>query len=273
MNLERVISISGSLENMCKAEVFISQKLRQFFDNDMYQYQQSLLYSGLHSPLQPVMAHAASVGSLNLPSGYSPGPLPVLSQPPHSHSHHVHHPLHHPTTHQGPQQHQPLSYSLGPTPSQSLSGRPGVLAGATQGTSVAASGPGQPSSHHLHSIGSPVTASQSAAYYGGYNIPYYYSHGPATATGNIPGAYAATTAPAGSPYHHFSPLGPYLHPAASSVLAHVPQLDNLKESITVFIPNSIVGAIIGRGGQTIREMMNQSGASIKVYTVVVVIVI
>ena len=37
-----------------------------------------------------------------------------------------------------------------------------------------------------------------------------------------------------------------------------------KETVYVYIPNSAVGAIIGTGGSAIRDMINQSGATIKV---------
>lgn len=236
INLERVISIAGQLENMCKAEVLISQKLRQCYENDMYQYQQhsAMLYGGMHSPIPPVMAHAqAGAHALSL-SGYSPVPHgPPHGQPP------------------------SLSYSLGPGGSQALSSRSGgVLPGAgslgSAASSAAGGAPsGQSSHHHLHSVAPPPTASQTA-YYGGYNIPYFYSHGPATA-GNIPGAYPAGPAAA-----------PYLVPGYYPQVPILPALENVKEAVTVFIPNSVVGAIIGRGGQTIRDMMSYSGASIKV---------
>ncbi|XP_076327642.1 insulin-like growth factor 2 mRNA-binding protein 1 isoform X6 [Tachypleus tridentatus] len=42
------------------------------------------------------------------------------------------------------------------------------------------------------------------------------------------------------------------------------QLEPNKEQVCVYIPNSAVGAIIGTGGSSIREMISSSGASIKV---------
>src|SRR5690625_2522907 len=95
--MERIISISGQLENMCKAEVLISQKLRQCFESDYIQYQQqSYLYSGFHSPIPPLMPPQS--GPLNLASGYG---------------------------HQQP----PLSYTLGTPPNVSpMMGRPSTLA-------------------------------------------------------------------------------------------------------------------------------------------------
>lgn len=43
-----------------------------------------------------------------------------------------------------------------------------------------------------------------------------------------------------------------------------PQPDIQKETVFVFIPNTAVGAIIGTGGSSIREMISSSGANIKV---------
>lgn len=43
-----------------------------------------------------------------------------------------------------------------------------------------------------------------------------------------------------------------------------PPQEPLKESVFLYIPNSAVGAIIGTGGSTIRDMISSSGASIKV---------
>lgn len=40
--------------------------------------------------------------------------------------------------------------------------------------------------------------------------------------------------------------------------------DQPKETVYLYIPNTAVGAIIGTGGSTIREMISSSGASIKV---------
>lgn len=48
-----------------------------------------------------------------------------------------------------------------------------------------------------------------------------------------------------------------------------PTADMQKETVNVYIPNSAVGAIIGTGGSTIRDMINASGASIKVRFILV----
>lgn len=53
-------------------------------------------------------------------------------------------------------------------------------------------------------------------------------------------------------------------PASYPGSVHSSQSDPNKETVLLYIPNPSVGAIIGTGGSTIREMISQSGASIKV---------
>lgn len=222
INLERIISITGILDNICRAEVLISQKLRQCFENDMYQYQQSLMYGGLHSPM-------TSAHPVPLSSGFPASPHPSQAQ-------------------------STLPYSIGPgaqAPPMS-GGRPGpAMPVAHPGPSVSSvGGPGAIASHLHHGSSS----ASSSAFYGGYNLPpYLYS-----ASGNFSTLFGRQPGPMS--------VGP-LHPSAALYFdpeASMPNIEQTKETVTVFIPNSVVGALIGRGGQTIREMMNQSGANIKV---------
>ncbi|XP_067138509.1 insulin-like growth factor 2 mRNA-binding protein 1 isoform X2 [Centruroides vittatus] len=64
-NLERVITILGSLENICKAEQMISSKLRQSYENDLAAMApQALMFPGLHP-----MAMMSTLGA----AGYPPG--------------------------------------------------------------------------------------------------------------------------------------------------------------------------------------------------------
>lgn len=67
--------------------------------------------------------------------------------------------------------------------------------------------------------------------------------------------------PAGGPPPATGALPPTVPP-----LGPLPALaaEMQKETVNVYIPNQSVGAIIGTGGQTIREMINSSGANIKV---------
>lgn len=67
------------------------------------------------------------------------------------------------------------------------------------------------------------------------------------------------------PYGMYGTPPPYNMPMMySPTAAPPPNLEPLKETVHLYIPNSAVGAIIGTGGSTIREMISSSGASIKV---------
>lgn len=242
MNLERIISIVGSLENMCKAEGLITHKLRQCFESDMYQYQQSLIYATLPSPMPPMMAGhpgTAGVGMSALSGGGYPGPG-------------VGHPGSHGQASMG-------AYSLGGASPSALAGRGGSM--LTAGSPGSSGTSGAPPTHHIHSLPSP-TGPPPAAFYGGYTLPYsiYPSSGPGPSASGMAAAYGSLAGPsAAAPY--MSMGGGYMHPAAN--------VD--KETSTVYIPNSVVGAIIGRGGQTIRDMITNSGASIKVHTTFIIL--
>ena len=252
--LERIISISGQLENMCKAEMMISQKLRQCFESDCIQYQQSLMYhhpSGFHHSSLPPSSllppgQSTAAGPLGMPYSLGPGSHP---------------------SHQLPQS---MSYSaLGASPTCSnlppsaLVGRPSAVMGSssvTSPTTSAAAGP-LSSGSQSHSVPPPPSTQGPAAtqaFYNPYNFaPFMYSpHGPQ-------GSLGPPTAPfigAGSGAQNVP--SPYMNTYLCSSM--LPNLDNVKETVTIYIPNSVVGAIIGRGGSTIREMMNNSGATIKV---------
>lgn len=56
-------------------------------------------------------------------------------------------------------------------------------------------------------------------------------------------------------------------PQGPGVLRFNPTMPSMgieKETVHIYIPNSMVGAVIGKSGSAIKEMINQSGASIKV---------
>ncbi|XP_059469565.1 insulin-like growth factor 2 mRNA-binding protein 2 isoform X2 [Neocloeon triangulifer] len=67
-NLERIITVKGTIENMSKAEALISSKLRQSYENDLQAMApQSLMFPGLHP-----MAMMSTVG-VNYPRNSGPG--------------------------------------------------------------------------------------------------------------------------------------------------------------------------------------------------------
>ncbi|KAF4527797.1 hypothetical protein B566_EDAN016068 [Ephemera danica] len=69
-NLERIITVKGSIENMSKAEALISSKLRQSYENDLQAMApQSLMFPGLHP-----MAMMSTVG-MGFPRGSSYQPM------------------------------------------------------------------------------------------------------------------------------------------------------------------------------------------------------
>ena len=165
-NLERIITIKGSLENICRAETMISQRLRQSFESDLQVIApQAMMFPGLHP-----MAMMSTMGTLGAPSYSMPGP--------------------------------------------SHGGRGG----------------GAPASHPYGLPYSPA-----------YSVPQLmYASSGGTASG--------------------------LQPSTSAMTAgfQAVQGDLTKETVFLYIPNTAVGAIIGTGGTTIRDMISSSGASIKV---------
>lgn len=85
------------------------------------------------------------------------------------------------------------------------------------------------------------------------------------------------------PHHQSQLTGPSLYPGAPSYLSMypnisvpptghgllgfnsaVPGLESEKETVNIYIPNIMVGAIIGKSGSAIKEMIINSGASIRV---------
>ncbi|XP_053204983.1 insulin-like growth factor 2 mRNA-binding protein 3 [Panonychus citri] len=94
-------------------------------------------------------------------------------------------------------------------------------------------------------------------------------HHPATApTGPGPSSYGLYGSPSyippvmpyGTPPPPQLPLAPGPGGSPLSTLTS----EQTKETVYLYIPNAAVGAIIGTGGSTIRDMINSSGASIKV---------
>lgn len=166
-NLERIITIKGSLDNICRAEQMISQRLRQSYESDLAAIApQAVMYPGLHP-----MAIMSTMGT-----PYSmPGPSHV--------------------------------------------GRGG-----------GAAGPG-PSAGHPYGLSYPPT----------YSVPQFmYASSSGTASGLPPSTSALSGIQSGQ----------------SELTA--------KETVNLYIPNNAVGAIIGTGGASIKEMITQSGAIIKV---------
>nr|CAD7400122.1 unnamed protein product [Timema cristinae] len=81
-NLERIITVKGSIENMSKSEALISAKLRQSYENDLQAMApQSMMFPGLH-PM--AMMATSNIGYTSRGSGfpgglYGSGPAPYPS--------------------------------------------------------------------------------------------------------------------------------------------------------------------------------------------------
>ncbi|XP_054163763.1 insulin-like growth factor 2 mRNA-binding protein 2 isoform X2 [Oppia nitens] len=202
LNLERIIAIKGSLENMCKAETLISQRLRQSYESDIKALEptQALMFPGLH-PMSLMSTLGGGGGGAQ-------------------------------------------NYPLAGPPGGASGGRDG---GHRGGGGHGGGGPGA----------SPSGASGGAHPYFLYNPPQAYS---------VPQLMSS----AGGGIGHPAGPGGHLQPSAS-LTAGFPGLtfagagiDQTKETVFLYIPNSSVGAIIGTGGASIKEMISNSGASIKV---------
>lgn len=78
-NLERIITVKGSIENMSKAESMISSKLRQSYENDLQAMApQSMMFPGLHP--MAMMSTAGMGYSSRGPGLYGSGPAPYPYQ-------------------------------------------------------------------------------------------------------------------------------------------------------------------------------------------------
>ncbi|KAG7212185.1 hypothetical protein KM043_012525 [Ampulex compressa] len=78
-NLERIITVKGTIDNMSKAESLISTKLRQSYENDLQAMApQSMMFPGLHP--MAMMSTAGMGYNSRGPGLYGPGPAPYPYQ-------------------------------------------------------------------------------------------------------------------------------------------------------------------------------------------------
>lgn len=242
-----MITIVGTLDNMCLAEALISQKLRQCVENDILQYQQAMAMYGV------------AVSTTGLPPPISPsvgGVPPVYPSP----------------SAQGGGQGSAASlatYGSAPPPNAGSGGHRSASASGGQSSTNNSAGTTPQSSTSMHHIPGGSMPS-----YSPYTMPYLvnpYGGGGAVPIGAMPAggmspywAMPQAASPAhqypGSPY--YAATAPYMSSPLSGGSLHGENV--AKETVSIFVPNSVVGAIIGRGGNTIREMMNSSTATIKV---------
>ncbi|KAL3283615.1 hypothetical protein HHI36_006754, partial [Cryptolaemus montrouzieri] len=73
-NLERIITVKGTIDNMSKAEAQISAKLRQSYENDLQAMApQTMMFPGLH-PMAMMATAGIGYGSRGLYTGQAPYP-------------------------------------------------------------------------------------------------------------------------------------------------------------------------------------------------------
>ncbi|KAF5270495.1 hypothetical protein FQA39_LY08373 [Lamprigera yunnana] len=73
-NLERIITVKGSIDNMSKSEAQISSKLRQSYENDLQAMApQTMMFPGLH-PMAMMATAGIGYGSRGLYAGQAPYP-------------------------------------------------------------------------------------------------------------------------------------------------------------------------------------------------------
>ena len=78
-NMERIITIKGEPEKICKAEAEVSAKLRQAYESDLNSQTQNVMFPGLH---HPAAAAASMVNPMGMGMAFNHGGLPVGGQPP-----------------------------------------------------------------------------------------------------------------------------------------------------------------------------------------------
>lgn len=92
--------------------------------------------------------------------------------------------------------------------------------------------------------------------------------GPHQASSHLSGGHMYTGPPGYLPPIYPNIGGPSTHGGSSGPLlgftAGLSGMENERETVYLYIPNQTVGAVIGKYGSTIKEMINSSGATIKV---------
>lgn len=86
-NMERIITIKGEPEKICKAEAEVSAKLRQAYESDLNSLPtQNVMFPGLHHPAAAAAAAASMVSPMGMGLAFNHGGVPV-GQPGPMHHH------------------------------------------------------------------------------------------------------------------------------------------------------------------------------------------
>ncbi|GFU21187.1 insulin-like growth factor 2 mRNA-binding protein 3 [Nephila pilipes] len=228
-NFERVITIKGKLDNICKAEQMISSKLRQSYENDLAAMAPAaMMFPGLHP-----MAMMSTVAN----SGYPGRGGPVPPPPP-------------PPTYGGmygnpPPYNVPMMYSPTAAPPQSLEPTketvylyiPNSAVGAIIGTG------GSTIRDMISSSGGSIKVAQTNK-----DEP-------------IDREALRKVTIVGTPEAQWKAQYMIFKKVTFETYTGAQESHCLK--VEIFVPSNQVGRIIGKGGQTVRELQRQTHAIIK----------
>ncbi|GIY98713.1 insulin-like growth factor 2 mRNA-binding protein 1 [Caerostris extrusa] len=230
-NFERVITIKGKLENICKAEQMISSKLRQSYENDLAAMAPAaMMFPGLHP-----MAMMSTVSNTGYPG--RGGPIPPPPPPPSYGGGMYGNP---------PPYNVPMMYSPNaPPPSQNLEPSketvylyiPNAAVGAIIGTG------GSTIRDMISSSGASIKVAQTNK-----EEPIdREALRKVTIVGTAEAQWKAQ-------YMIFKKVTFETYTGAQ---------DSHFLKVEIFVPSNQVGRIIGKGGQTVRELQRQTHAIIK----------
>ncbi|KAG8184266.1 hypothetical protein JTE90_001084 [Oedothorax gibbosus] len=229
-NFERIITIKGKLENICKAEQMISSKLRQSYENDLAAMAPAaMMFPGLHP-----MAMMSTVANTGYPGRGGPVPPP----PP-------------PPNYGGGMYGNPPPYNVGPmyppnaAPPQSMEPQketvflyiPNSVVGAIIGTG------GSTIRDMISSSGGSIKVAQTNK-----DEP-------------IDREALRKVTIIGTPEAQWKAQYMIFKKVTFETYTGAQESHCLK--VEIFVPSNQVGRIIGKGGQTVRELQRQTHAIIK----------
>lgn len=85
----------------------------------------------------------------------------------------------------------------------------------------------------------------------------------------VPSAPTPPGPPGSQQYSHTSPYGapppPGAAPAGAGAPTPLPGARSVEDSFVIEVPQAMVGLLIGRGGEKIKELQDRSGANIQVF--------
>jgi len=230
-NLERIITVKGSIDNMSKAESLISAKLKQSYENDLQAMApQTMMFPGLH----PMAMMATGMGfNSRGPGGYQGGLYPSACVPP------VYQPLAPGGSHSSDAQVQNLSEEHSSACETTYLYIPNNAVGAIIGTKGS----------HIRSMirFSNASVRIEAAELGKEERDGQPAERKVTITGSPESQWKAQ----------------YLIFEKMREEGFMSGTDEVRLTVEIMVPSSQVGRIIGKGGQNVRELQRVTGSIIK----------